>query len=79
MVNIVLDELIRGAIDGGMGSTRCETIARIVSSLSSINVRGKLLSKLRRVSEASSPPVQRNLIANLGPRENLHEAVENSR
>lgn len=28
---------------------RCETIARIISAMSSINVRGKLLAKLRKV------------------------------
>jgi neurofibromin 1 len=50
VVNVVLDELIRGAIDGGIGSQRCEVIGRIVSGLSSINVKGRLLSRLRRVS-----------------------------
>jgi hypothetical protein len=49
VVNIVLDELIRSAIDGGIGSQRCEVIARIVAGLSSINVRGRIYSMLRKV------------------------------
>lgn len=53
VVNVILDELIRTAVDGGVGSRRCETVARIVAALSSINVRGRLFSKLRRVSRQS--------------------------
>ena len=49
IVNVVLDELMRSAIDGGVGSKRCEVIARTVAALSSINVRGRILSKLRKV------------------------------
>lgn len=50
IVNVVLDELMRSAIDGGVGSRRCEVIARTVAALSSINVRGRIFSKLRKVS-----------------------------
>lgn len=49
IVDIILDELVRTATDGGIGTRRCETIAHIVASLSSINVRGKLYTKLRKV------------------------------
>lgn len=52
IVNIVLDELMRSAVDGGAGSRRCEVIARTVASLSSINVRGRIFSKLRKVGFA---------------------------
>jgi neurofibromin 1 len=41
---------MRSAIDGGVGSRRCEVIARTVAALSSINVRGRIFSKLRKVS-----------------------------
>ncbi|KDQ15349.1 hypothetical protein BOTBODRAFT_54648 [Botryobasidium botryosum FD-172 SS1] len=48
VLNIVLDELFRAAIDGGMGSRRCEAVADTLVVLSSINTRGRLLAKLRR-------------------------------
>ena len=49
IVDIILDELVRAATDGGIGSRRCEAISHIVAALSSINVRGKIYSKLRKV------------------------------
>lgn len=49
VVNITLDELFRAAIDGGISSRRCEAIAETLVVLASINVRGKVLAKLRRV------------------------------
>ncbi len=48
-VDIVLDELVRTATDGSVGTKRCEAISHIISSLSSINVRGRIYSKLRKV------------------------------
>lgn len=50
IINVVLEELVRSATDGGIGSRRCDTIARIISAFSSIGVRGRLYAKLRRVS-----------------------------
>jgi len=47
--SIVLDELMRAAIDGGVGTQRCETIACLMVLLSSINVRGQIFSKIRKV------------------------------
>lgn len=49
IMDIVLDELVRAATDGGIGTRRCETISHIVATLSSINVRGRIYSKLRKV------------------------------
>jgi neurofibromin 1 len=49
VVNIVLDELMRTAVDGPFGSRRSEIITDTVGTLSSINVRGRILSKLRKV------------------------------
>jgi hypothetical protein len=49
IVDIILDELVRAATDGGIGTRRCETISHIVAALSSINVRGRIYSKLRKV------------------------------
>ena len=49
IVDIILDELVRAATDGGIGTRRCETVSLIVAALSSINVRGRIYSKLRKV------------------------------
>ena len=49
VVMIALDELVRAATDGGIGSRRCEIMADTLIVLSSISVRGKILSKLRKV------------------------------
>jgi neurofibromin 1 len=49
IVDVVLDELIRAATDGGAGSSRCETIGLLLASMTSISVRGKLIFKLRKV------------------------------
>ena len=51
LVDIILDELVRTATDGGIGTRRCETICHIVAALSSINVRGRIYSKLRKVCQ----------------------------
>ncbi len=49
-VNTILDELMRAAVDGGIGSQRCELVADTMASLTSINVRGRIGSRLRKVS-----------------------------
>ena len=51
-VNIALDELMRAAIDGGASSHACEIIALIMTPLSSINVRGQILSKMRKAGRS---------------------------
>jgi neurofibromin 1 len=53
VVNTALDELMRAAIDGGAGSHACEIIALIMTPLSSINVRGQILSKMRKAGRTS--------------------------
>ncbi|CCO27597.1 Neurofibromin AltName: Full=Neurofibromatosis-related protein NF-1 [Rhizoctonia solani AG-1 IB] len=56
-VNATLDELTRSAIDGGLGSTRCEVIAEALVNMSSVEVKGKLLARLRRaITRIKSPP-----------------------
>jgi hypothetical protein len=51
-MDIILDELVRSATDSGVGTNRCEAIANIIASLSSISVRGRIYSKLRKVNSA---------------------------
>ncbi|KAJ2930404.1 hypothetical protein H1R20_g6694, partial [Candolleomyces eurysporus] len=48
VVDIILDELVRTAIDGGIGTRRCEIICQVGASLSSINVRSRMYARLRK-------------------------------
>ncbi|CDO69579.1 hypothetical protein BN946_scf184759.g19 [Trametes cinnabarina] len=48
-LNVIMDELMRAAVDGGMGSLRCEKVAETMTVLNSINVRGRVLARLRKV------------------------------
>ncbi|TFK24729.1 hypothetical protein FA15DRAFT_406917 [Coprinopsis marcescibilis] len=48
VTDIILDELVRTAIDGGIGTRRCEVVSQIVATLSSISVRSRLYTKLRK-------------------------------
>jgi neurofibromin 1 len=65
LVYIVLEELIRAASDGGIGSRRCETIARSTAALSSINVRGRIFSKLRKALGKTSLKPSKTLPENV--------------
>jgi neurofibromin 1 len=53
-ISIALDELVRAATDGGIGSRRCELASDTIVVMPSISVRGKILSKLRKVSQLSA-------------------------
>ncbi|KAG8981934.1 Ras GTPase activating protein ira2 [Tulasnella sp. 425] len=64
VVNITLDELFRAAIDGGLSSRRCEAVGETLVVLSSINVRGKVLSKLRRVLGKTLTKPTKTLVEN---------------
>ncbi|PFH50162.1 hypothetical protein AMATHDRAFT_80979 [Amanita thiersii Skay4041] len=55
VTDVVLDELVRMAVDGGIGSSRCEAVADILACLSSIGVRAKLYSRLRKTLGKISP------------------------
>jgi hypothetical protein len=48
-IEIVLDELVRTATDGEVGTRHCESISHIVATISSMNVRARIYSKLRKV------------------------------
>lgn len=49
VLDTIIDELVRTAADGGVGTRRCEAVCLIMSSLSSIHVRSRVLNKLRKV------------------------------
>lgn len=53
VVNVVLDEIMRAAVDGGIGSARCEVMAEIINRMCSKSARGRILSKLRKVRSVS--------------------------
>ncbi|KAF8883153.1 hypothetical protein CPB84DRAFT_1817082 [Gymnopilus junonius] len=55
IVDIILDELVRTATDLGLGTGRCETISHVVAALSSISVRGRIYSKLRKALSKMPP------------------------
>ncbi|KAL1741753.1 hypothetical protein HDZ31DRAFT_84616 [Schizophyllum fasciatum] len=61
IIEATLDELIRIAADGGVGTSRCETISLIVASFTSLHVRGKLLARLRRVLSRAASRMPRSL------------------
>ncbi|PCH40763.1 hypothetical protein WOLCODRAFT_88808 [Wolfiporia cocos MD-104 SS10] len=65
VVNLVLDELMRAAVDGGAGSARCDRVADTMGAISSINVRGRLLSRLRKVIGKTSTKPTKNLADNV--------------
>ncbi|KAG6854444.1 hypothetical protein C0991_006523 [Blastosporella zonata] len=48
LVDVVLEELVRTATEGGVGTRRCEAITHAIASLSSISVRGRIYHKLRK-------------------------------
>ena len=49
-VNVVLDEIMRTAVDGGLGSARCETMVEVLGAMASKVSKGRILAKLRKVS-----------------------------
>ncbi|KAK2465915.1 hypothetical protein APHAL10511_001556 [Amanita phalloides] len=55
IIDVVLDELVRMAVDGGIGSSRCEAVANILACLSSISVRAKIYSRMRKTLGKVSP------------------------
>ena len=65
VVNVVLDEVMRAAVDGGMGSSRCDMMAEVLSSMNSMNVRGRILAKLRRALGKTSTKPSRTLDKNV--------------
>ncbi len=64
VVNVVLDELMRAAVDGGMGSQRCEVVADIMTGITSINVRGRIFARIRKVLGKTSSKLTKSLSDN---------------
>jgi neurofibromin 1 len=49
IINLVLDCFVQHSIDHGVGSTQSEIIADTLVTMSCIAVRGKVISRIRRV------------------------------
>ncbi|KAL5507799.1 IRA2 [Sanghuangporus vaninii] len=65
VVNVVLDEVMRAAVDGGLGSARCEIMAEITSHMCSKSARGRILSKLRKALGKTSTKPSKTLDKNI--------------
>ncbi|KIK64870.1 hypothetical protein GYMLUDRAFT_83217 [Collybiopsis luxurians FD-317 M1] len=66
IIDIIFDELVRSAIDSGVGTRRCEIIAHSIASAGSIAIRGRLFSRLRKAVVRASPQVSIQLSQNMG-------------
>ena len=53
LLTLTLNELIQSATEGGLGSPRCEQVADVLISMSSINVRAHIVKALRKVGVIS--------------------------
>ncbi|KDQ64130.1 hypothetical protein JAAARDRAFT_118551 [Jaapia argillacea MUCL 33604] len=65
VVNVVLDELMRTAMDGGIDSRRCEIVTNTLAAMSSLNTRGRIISKLRKVLGKTSTKPTKTLAENV--------------
>jgi neurofibromin 1 len=50
ITNLIIDEFIQYAVEHGISSPQAETVANTIVTLSSVNVRGKIIARLRKVS-----------------------------
>ena len=49
ITNLIIDEFLGYSVRNGVGSTSSEIVANTVVTLSSVNFRGKIIARLRRV------------------------------
>lgn len=47
--NLIIDEFVLYAVSHGINSPQSEIVANTIVTLSSINIRGKIIAKLRKV------------------------------
>jgi hypothetical protein len=50
ITNLVIDEFVHYAVEHGISSPQAETVANTIVTLSSTNVRGKIIARLRKVN-----------------------------
>src|SRR4051794_25247094 len=49
VTNLIIDEFVAYAVQHGINSPQAETVANTIVTLSSVNVRGKIIARLRKV------------------------------
>ncbi|CAG8508989.1 2177_t:CDS:10 [Funneliformis mosseae] len=64
ITNIIIEEFVQYAVDHGISSPQSEIIANTIVTLSSVNIRGKIIAKLRKVIGRTSIKATRTLTDN---------------
>ncbi|RIB13611.1 hypothetical protein C2G38_1974674 [Gigaspora rosea] len=64
ITNIIIDEFVQYAVHHGISSAQSETVANTIVTLSSINIRGKIIAKLRQCIARTSLKSTRTLTEN---------------
>ncbi|CAG8518713.1 24789_t:CDS:10 [Dentiscutata erythropus] len=64
ITNIIIDEFVQYAVHHGISSVQSETVANTIVTLSSINIRGKIIAKLRQFIARTSLKSTRTLTEN---------------
>ncbi|CAG8759187.1 33627_t:CDS:2, partial [Racocetra persica] len=64
ITNIIIDEFVQYAVHHGISSMQSETVANTIVTLSSINIRGKIIAKLRQFIARTSLNSTRTLTEN---------------
>ncbi|KAI9489055.1 hypothetical protein BDB00DRAFT_771458 [Zychaea mexicana] len=54
MVNLIIDAFVQYSVENGIGSPQAEAMADTIVTMSSISVRGKVISRMRRVIQRTS-------------------------
>ncbi|CAG8450213.1 2329_t:CDS:10 [Ambispora leptoticha] len=64
VTNLIISEFVAYAVEFGINSVQAETVANTIVTLSSVNVRGKIISRLRRAIARTSLKPTRTLTEN---------------
>ncbi|CAG8612074.1 12667_t:CDS:10, partial [Ambispora leptoticha] len=64
ITNLIISEFVAYAVENGINSLQTETVANTIVTLSSVNVRGKIISRLRRAIARTSLKLTRTLTEN---------------
>lgn len=62
IINLIIDCFVQYSVENGVGSIQAEIIADTLVTMSSVTVRGKVISRMRRVIERTSIKPCRHLI-----------------
>lgn len=49
ITNLIIDEFVEYSVNHGISSASAEIVANTIVTLSSVNVRGKIIARLRKV------------------------------